>query len=327
MRHEDHDTPSLEAVQTVPRCLSVFEQQQSWASTTRHALTSSPLTSSRPGTSDGIPTGQQFRLATAPASAPETHFVDARILGGHGSAGGEVREQVPGGVSGPRCQSHMSRLRRALEGCDDDQSVMLALCDVSWDMQPDLATITKLIARYAKTGNCARALAVYKSLHLLNLQPDVTVSNSALWACERAGHAGSAWLVYSAMLRGGIAPDSISYKALLTCLANTDHWQQCMECYMAAVKESVVVDGACTMAILFALKRAGKWRLAEALLFCVLSAVPAFSQIAADMCGDTEAEDEHGLCQLLHSLRICGSAWTGPASERSHALSEGYGRS
>lgn len=121
------------------------------------------------------------------------------------------------------------RLRRLLEGCNDDGAVMLALRNAPYDMWPDLATITKLIARYAKTGNCARALAVYNSLHVLRLQPDVTVSNSALWACERAGNAGAAWTVYSAMLRWGIVPDSISYKALLTCLANTGHWRQCLK--------------------------------------------------------------------------------------------------
>lgn len=106
---------------------------------------------------------------------------------------------------------------------------MLALRAVAHDIQPDLVTITKLMARYAKTGFSDRALAVYKSLHALNLEPDVTVSNSALWACVRSGNAAFAWHVYNAMLQRGIAPDSISYKALLTCTANADQWRQCVK--------------------------------------------------------------------------------------------------
>lgn len=91
------------------------------------------------------------------------------------------------------------------------------------------------------------------------------------------------------------------------CCASSDHGRWFVQCYLVAIATGVLVDGACTMAILYALRRAGKWRIAEAMLFCVLSAVPSFSQIAADVCGEATSGEDAAWCQCFHSLRM-GSA-------------------
>lgn len=92
------------------------------------------------------------------------------------------------------------------------------------------------------------------------------------------------------------------------CCASSDQGRWFVQCYLAAIATGILVDGACTMAILYALMRAGKWRIAEAMLFCGLSAVPSFSQIAADVCGEATSGEDAAWCQCFHSLRMGGAA-------------------
>lgn len=95
--------------------------------------------------------------------------------------------------------------------------------------RPSLATLTKLISRYAKSGNWQRGLAVFRSLNILSVEADLTIANAALWACERGGDADAAWQVYMHMLDVKISLDSISYKALIPVLAANNRWEACVK--------------------------------------------------------------------------------------------------
>eukprot|EP00892_Ulva_mutabilis_P000595 jgi/Ulvmu1/10536/UM064_0074.1 len=118
-----------------------------------------------------------------------------------------------------RAPSDLAQLRAALEGCDDQAAVLAALQSVTRTCRPSLATLTKLVSRYAKSGHWPCGFAIFCSLHIFCVEADLTIANAALWACKRGGDADAAWQVYLHMLEMNIPLDGISYKALVPVLA------------------------------------------------------------------------------------------------------------
>eukprot|EP00892_Ulva_mutabilis_P000596 jgi/Ulvmu1/10537/UM064_0075.1 len=62
----------------------------------------------------------------------------------------------------------------------------------------------------------------------------------------------------------------------------TLHHAFLLQCHIAALKSYIDFDGATFMSMLLALKRAGKWRVAEASLWCSLS-IPPFRQVVDEL--------------------------------------------
>lgn len=122
--------------------------------------------------------------------------------------------------------SDVCRLQDALEGCDTDTAVEMALCAMVQEYQPSKATITKLISQLSRTGAWHRGLAVFKSLHILEVEIDLPLANAALWACRRGGDAAEAWRIFTDIATVVGPADTISLRALFPVLQARRMWEQ-----------------------------------------------------------------------------------------------------
>eukprot|EP00892_Ulva_mutabilis_P011421 jgi/Ulvmu1/8651/UM046_0056.1 len=224
-----------------------------------------------------------------PGSASE-----ASTCHGGRAMGGAGERQVAGGARNKKLG--LKQLREELASCTSDADVAAALRRFGQFGKATLPTLTKLIARYSKSRQWRRGVAVFNHLHELSHTPDLEVANATLFACHRGGSAAEAWHVYRRMCELHIVPDRITFKALLPVLGAADEWQACLECFVAGARRGSAIEGTACLALLTALKRAGQWRAAEVALLCMLGTA-AFQEHAEHvivMLGETDghpAED------------------------------------
>lgn len=129
------------------------------------------------------------------------------------------------------------RLTQALDLCDGSrETVQEVFARVTACFWPRLPGLTKLMARYTRSNDWQKAIAIFESLPMLRLQPDTTITNAAIAACDRGGAWHKAFQIFSDMSLQGLVQDTITFSSTISALSKSKQAQRIVwvRCHLIA---------------------------------------------------------------------------------------------